>query len=320
MHRELRELLHSAEGRSEHVLVIFLDVRGFSSFARIAESSDSAEFLKSAYLKILDKYFPKADFFKPTGDGLLILRRYERESLKKTVQEAVEVCMGLVGDFPGITDDDPMVNFEVPGELGIGLARGGVGSLISGDKALDYTGRPLNLAARLMDLARPAGVVFDSSLGLELLSPELQEQFSKEAVYIKGIAEDDPITVYCLKGRTRIPEYNKSPMNKLKQFTENKEVVALKTLQERGPFLHPLSHEPAKKENILVHIRYPDVRKDKSKHPSIRRNMEEKAEFKSARGTPYARIEWGPLVSKLRNYGVKDSWEIDIVIEYSIRG
>jgi class 3 adenylate cyclase len=319
MHRELKDLLHSAEGKSEHVLVVFLDVRGFSSFARIAESSDSAEFLKSAYLKILDDYFPKADFFKPTGDGLLILRRYERDSLTDTTREAVDTSIKLVEDFPTITDADPMVNFEVPGELGVGLARGAATALISGDKALDYTGRPLNLAARLMDLARPAGVVFDGSLGIDLLTSSTQDRFSKESVYIKGLAEDDPVTVYCLKGRTRIPEYNKAPMNRLKQFTEKKEVVTLRDLQERGPYLHPLVHEPAKKEEIVAHVRYPDVRKDKSKHPSLHRFVEEKAEFKTARGNNYARVEYGPLVQKLRGYGVKDPWKIEVVVEYPIR-
>lgn len=319
MHRELKELLHSAEGRSEHVLVIFLDVRGFSSFARIAESSDSAEFLRSAYLRILDDYFPKADFFKPTGDGLLILQRYDRETLMQSVQKAVEVSVKLVEDFPSITDSDPMVNFEVPGELGVGLARGAATSITSGDKALDYTGRPLNLAARLMDLARPAGVVFDGSFGFDLLTADVQEQFAKESVYIKGIAEDDPIPVYFLKGRTQIPDYNKSPMNRLKQFLEKKQVVTLKALEERGNFLHELTHEPAKKEEIVLHIRYPDVRKDKSKHPSIRRNLEESAEFKTARGTHFARLEYEPIVKKLKEFGVKDSWDIELVIEYPVR-
>jgi class 3 adenylate cyclase len=319
MHRELKDHLHSAEGESQHVLVTFLDVRGFSSFARIAESSDSAEFLKSAYLRILDDYFPKADFFKPTGDGLLILRRYERESLTEATREAVETSIKLVKDFPSITENDPMVNFEVPGELGVGLARGAATAIISGEKTLDYTGRPLNLAARLMDLARPAGVVFDDTLGVDLLTAAIQEQFSKEEVYVKGIAEDDPIAVYYLKGCTDIPDYNKAPMNRLTQFTEAKETLSLKELEERANYLHPLTHEPAKRDEIIAHLRYPDVRKDKSKHPSLYRFHEVKAEFKTARGNNYARVFYGPVVQKLKSFGVKPPWEVEVVIEYPIR-
>jgi class 3 adenylate cyclase len=67
MHRDLKELLRTAEGESHRVVVVFLDVRGFSTFAKVAESSDSAEFLKSIYLKILEEYFEDASFFKPTA-------------------------------------------------------------------------------------------------------------------------------------------------------------------------------------------------------------------------------------------------------------
>jgi class 3 adenylate cyclase len=157
MHKDLRELLHSAEGRSRHVVVIFLDVRGFSSFAKIAESSDAAEFLRSVYTQILDDYFPEPEFFKLTGDGMLILYRYNRDTLTDVTNQAVETSLRLVKEFSTLCDTDPMVNFDVPGELGIGVARGAATALISGDKILDYSGRPLNLAARLMDLARPAG-------------------------------------------------------------------------------------------------------------------------------------------------------------------
>jgi class 3 adenylate cyclase len=90
MHKELRRLLHKAEGQSRRVVVVFLDVRGFSSFAGIAESTDTAEFLKTVYLKILDEHFPDAEFFKPTGDGLLILLDYNRENLQEVVRGAVD--------------------------------------------------------------------------------------------------------------------------------------------------------------------------------------------------------------------------------------
>ena len=57
MHRELKGLLPSAKGESRLVVVVFLDVRGFSSFAKIAESSEAALFLRSMYVKILVQLF-----------------------------------------------------------------------------------------------------------------------------------------------------------------------------------------------------------------------------------------------------------------------
>ena len=66
----------------------------------------------------------------------------------------------LVEAFGQITANDFMINFPVPQRLGVGVARGTATRLASGGQVLDYTGRCLNLAARLMDKARPYGVVF----------------------------------------------------------------------------------------------------------------------------------------------------------------
>jgi class 3 adenylate cyclase len=156
MHRELRRLLHAATGRSEFVVALFLDVRGFSGFARLAESTETAAYLRSLYKRILDNHFQEAAFFKPTGDGLLIVLRYDEGILSETVNAAVRGALAVVANFPTICADDPMINFEVPKELGVGISRGAATALVSGRKTLDYSGRRLNLAARLRPSASPA--------------------------------------------------------------------------------------------------------------------------------------------------------------------
>jgi len=65
-----------------------------------------------------------------------------------------------------------MTNFPTPDKIGIGITRGSVCCIMSGSKILDYSGRNLNLASRLMEMARPSGIVFDESFGLDLLSDE----------------------------------------------------------------------------------------------------------------------------------------------------
>jgi hypothetical protein len=65
-----------------------------------------------------------------------------------------------------------------------------------------------------MDLARPSGVVFDESFGFSLLTEESQARFFSDAVYVKGIAEDAAMTVYCLRDRVQIPAYSKSPLHR----------------------------------------------------------------------------------------------------------
>jgi class 3 adenylate cyclase len=301
------------------VLVVFLDVRGFSSFAGIAESTDTAEFLKSVYLRILDDYFPDAVFFKPTGDGLLILLGYGRDNLTEIVRGAVDRSIQLVEAFPGFCDDDDMVNFDVPSKLGIGLARGSATALSAGDKVLDFSGRPLNLASRLMDLARPSGIVFDQSFGYGLLDEAVQERFEDDIAYIKGLAESVPMRVFCLRGYTEIPEYNKRPMDGFKRVTEAKESMTFKELEERAPrFRHLVTREPARTDNIELHIDYPAIRPNGRKHPTMRRTGTLPADYVVIAGDSFAVVDYTTKAAELRALGMKDPWEVSTVLEYSV--
>ncbi|MBJ7519016.1 MAG: hypothetical protein JHC84_04905 [Solirubrobacteraceae bacterium] len=300
--------------------MIFLDVRGFSSFAKIAESSETAVFLKSAYTRMLDEYFPEASFFKPTGDGLLIVLDYDESNLASVVQDAVQTSLRLVDDFPTICSDDPMINFPVPEGLGIGIARGAATCLVSGDSVLDYSGRPLNLAARLMDLARPAGVVFEDSLGLGLLDAETKLAFQLHHVYVKGLAEEEPIVVHASANKTRIPEYNRYPIAKFRRVTTEPEELKFSQVRERARyFLHPLDQEPARRDDVVVHTSFPAATKSGAKSKSMYLQREFPVEYKEHQGKPYARVDYQAIIEKLESGGVKSTWSGTIVVEYSIR-
>ena len=80
----LRFALLDAQGVSEFVIVVFVDVRGFSKFSKTNESPDIAMFIKRFYLELIDNYFDKANFFKPTGDGLLMTFPYNDKTLHTT--------------------------------------------------------------------------------------------------------------------------------------------------------------------------------------------------------------------------------------------
>lgn len=321
MNSEFSKLLHGAEGQSRRVVVVFLDVRGFSSFAGIAESTDTAEFLRSVYLKILDEHFDDAAFSKPTGDGLLILLSYSRENLEQVVRSAVDRSLHIVETFASFCEGDPMINFDVPTKLGIGLARGSATALTASDQVLDYSGRPLNLASRLMDLARPSGIVFDDRFGLELLETDVQTRFARDFAYVKGLAESTPMTVYCLEGYTEIPEYNKVPLDGFERFAERVEHVTFKDFEDRGRFRnfrHFMSREPARRDNIELHISYPKTQPNGTKHPSMTTVDTLPGEFGTTADQIFALVEYPQLVAEMREEGVKSSWGVSATLEYSI--
>ena len=76
MHRRFRKLLEDATGESEFVIAVNLDIREFTQFSQKVESPDVTMFIKRVYMKLIDEYFVDACFFKPAGDGLLILIPY----------------------------------------------------------------------------------------------------------------------------------------------------------------------------------------------------------------------------------------------------
>jgi class 3 adenylate cyclase len=318
MHRQLKSLLPGAKGESHLVVAIFLDIRGFSSFAKIAESAEAALFLRSMYVRILDDYFPTASFFKPTGDGLMIIFHYDADNLQETVNNSISSSIRLVKDFPTLTSGDPVINFEVPEALGIGLARGAATALVSGEQTLDYSGRPLNLAARLMDLARPKGVVFTGNLGYELLEKIYTKQFKKDKVYVKGIADDTPIEVYVLDKMVKLPDSSKRPLTRYSWKNTSPEKVTFKTIKQRGPrYLTLLPVEPALTADIRVHVRHPALTASGRKHPKLWTMRQFKADYEHKPGRDYAAINYAQIISGLEEDGVKDSWPVETTIEYA---
>jgi class 3 adenylate cyclase len=209
MGTELRKLLDNAKGTTEHVVAIVLDIRGFTPFCKEEESINVANFLKRVYVRIIDDYFPKASFYKPTGDGLLIIITYTTDSLKDAVTNTMTSCLKLLEDFKKLREGDGMIYFPTPEKVGIGISRGAACCIYSGETTIDYSGRVINLASRLNDFARPSGIAFDSSLGLSLLPKEMQAMFLCENVSVRGIAEDKLMPVYFTKQYTIIPASRK---------------------------------------------------------------------------------------------------------------
>jgi class 3 adenylate cyclase len=186
----------SVTGSAELVIVLNADIQDFPAFSLTIESALAAMFIKKVYSRLLARYFPDAAFFTPTGNGLLLVFEVDSEMLREQTNQLVVQSISAVADFPTLLADDPMINFAVPEGLGVGLARGAATRLVAQDKTLDYSGSVLNRASRLVDLARPAGVVFDETLSPSMLDGTLLAQFARDQVFIRGIDAHNPITIY----------------------------------------------------------------------------------------------------------------------------
>jgi class 3 adenylate cyclase len=316
MHSQLRELLRCATGESSFVVASNIDIRGFSSF--FSDSSQAAAFLSSAYTRILDDYFPDVSFFKPTGDGLLIVKAVDRESLTATVQRFVAGALRLDSEFKDVCAADDLINFRTPERVGIGIARGTATRISAEDKTLDFSGYPLNLASRLMDLARPGGVVFDESLGLSLLTSEQEKGFRPEKVYVKGLADLSPITAY-VTADVDIPAGNKRPFG-AEIYVQKAEECTYTEFKRYGPrFLHRLDHRPLSSESVRLHFQFPSTDERGVKIGNILRTHALPA--LSVEEQPdglVAVFDYEFIQGSLDRFGIKGPWTIRQQLSYSV--
>jgi hypothetical protein len=214
-----------------------------------------------------------------------------------------------------------MVNFDVPVSIGIGLARGPATRLESEGKILDYSGNTLNLGARLMDLARPKGIVVDSSVGKKLLERAVGKAFLETDVYLQGVAETEPVTVYYDAKFTQIPEVNRHPFN-MKLVTETHDTSLKRTRRvfKKGmtQFRFPLDNVPAYPERIKLEVHLRD------KSPGKERYFITFRHFKYRYGTfttsvePLIEVDVEKLLDRLAKFEEITQSTVTLVITYHI--
>jgi hypothetical protein len=235
MYKTFQHALPKAQGRSEFIIVVNIDIRGFSSFSTVNESPNIAMFIKRFYLQMLNQYFANANFVKPTGDGLLMTFNYDENSLLDVSKTVLTSCYKCLEEFPSFCQNDPMINFSVPEHIGLGVARGTACCLYAEDEILDYSGHLLNLCSRLMELARPSGIVIDGNYMKSVVPTSLQEHFIEQKVYIRGIAESTPITVMSLKDYVEIPKFYMKPIVSEKWSSQSHDISMRELLKISDP-------------------------------------------------------------------------------------
>jgi len=258
---DFQKKLSDAQGRSEFIIAIVCDIRGFSHFSTIHESTDLAMFIKRFYKRLLEGYFSSAVFAKPTGDGLFLIFRYEEATLEKVSESVLSMCFKAMEDFPTMFRDDPMINFTTPENLGFGVVRGAVCCLYSGEEILDYSGQLLNLAARLNDLARPKGVVVDGTYLEQIIPKNLKGRFRQQRAYIRSLAEETPREVFC-SNEVVLPGYAQSPFTSYKWIIHKKEFSVKELTTISGYYGMPLKKEILARDKTKLAFHYPNPKLD----------------------------------------------------------
>lgn len=210
-----------------------------------------------------------------------------------------------------------MINFSVPQDVGIGLARGTASRLLSGEKTLDYSGRVLNLAARLMELARPRGLVFDGGLSCDVLPSDLAGEFQAEEVYLKGVSPTTPMLVHYWPRNIEIPVPFLRPHG-AKKWEQIVDIVQLATLEHISgdELFYTLSPLPCETPELFCIVTHDAVTPGRRKSKAFSATKELPVTLVTKGANFEAEIQRQQLVRYLRRARVGRSWDIRIELNY----
>lgn len=316
MDGNFRQELDAAVGVSEFVIALNLDIRGFTDWSLSVDSAQTALYVKKIYAKLIDCYFGGASMVKPTGDGLFVVKSFAEKDLQETVVTAVENSIEIVDSFGSLCDDEPMINFDVPKAVGIGLSRGSACRLASGDDTLDYSGRVLNLASRLMDLARPRGLVFDKGLGIELIPEDLIKDFSQHDVYIRGASPIDPITIFCSPDGIEIPEGNLHPIGETR-WEEVSTTQTQKELAAGAPnWRFDFDPQPIDAHEVKCEVNHASITPGKRKSKGKVTYIQFPVTMHTQAGKKHAKVNIHKLAKETADKGVGPTWPVTITVFY----
>lgn len=315
MHKIFRKALDTASGEQRSIIAVSIDIRNFSPFSLKQDSFDIAMFLKRVYVNIIDSYFNFASFYKSTGDGLLLTIPFSANNIEEVAQKTIVNCIACHREFRNICSGDPMIHFSIPDKIGIGVAKGSACCLTSGKKIIDYSGRLLNLTSRLTDLAKPSGIVIDQSLGIDLLDKNTRNNFKEQDVYLDGIAQDTPITVYFTKKFTEIPERNRRPIEE-KRWRHKKDVRLLRDIIKFSLFRLHLESKPTSAKDIEVTITHPKMIRGKREKGYEAYFKFTDFEYKLEAGEPFVVFDFQKLRERLEKNQVRKNMNVHIDIAY----
>ncbi len=271
----LIRLLGDAEGVSQSMITIIVDIRGFTKFTNSADSVEVAWYLKRTYKHILETYFKDAKFCKPTGDGLIICYHAPEKQLSLLANTLSKKVFEMINTFPKTFINDPIITFDVPTNLGVAMTRGVGCELRSGKQIIDFSAKHINLASRLQDYARPKGVILDHSF-LSLL--ESDHPYIVKEVYIEGFSEDFP-TKILTSPEIELPAKALKKMGAATWKSLLIETIQFKDLLKRGSrFHHDVPVDLVSGSEVQAKISYPSY-KNKRKEPGITSFFEESLEI-----------------------------------------
>jgi len=179
--------------------IIFVDVRGFTSWAENVDVFPFLDEFSSKFYSILNSVFFDCNI-KTLGDGAMIIKELEINNKKheKFLQDLIKATLKRIDntqkDFKKLCEDLSIrYGSNIPLVLGWGVTKGHIKKLEG-----DYIGAEINKSARLCGIARdPSDIVIDKNdfSIIPTLPKSLDFQFFEQSRKLNGMASEIDVWV-----------------------------------------------------------------------------------------------------------------------------
>ncbi|MCL1991643.1 MAG: hypothetical protein FWG66_01685 [Spirochaetes bacterium] len=170
-----------------NVLVIFVDIKGFTSWAEKVDNFSFIDAFSEDWYALLKKTFDSKCKIKFLGDGAMIVEEIQGETTGKKLTDLLGKTVGKINKTDKSFADlcksySVKKGSNMPLSLGWGVTKGTVKKLNSNE----YIGAEINKSARYCSIARPYGIVIDA-VDFQSLPKNLQADFFRQKRILQGI-------------------------------------------------------------------------------------------------------------------------------------
>jgi class 3 adenylate cyclase/ADP-ribose pyrophosphatase YjhB (NUDIX family) len=178
-------------------LVVFVDARGFTSWAEKVDSFAFIDDFAVKWQELLRTAFPEPIYIKYLGDGAMIIKEIHEKTnqkiLKSLLLETVKTISNVGKLFSKLCNDfSKQHGCKIPLLLGWGITKGAIKKVEH-----DYIGADINKCSRLCGIARPFGIVVDRNdfPDLPKIPESLNIAFLPQKRKLRGINEIEDVWV-----------------------------------------------------------------------------------------------------------------------------
>jgi len=202
---QLRDTLLSSADARVHVVVLFADLRGFTSISEQLEPLCVVPLLNEYFSLLTEITFRhEGTVFHMAGDCLMLGFGVPLEQ-PDSPQRAVQAAREMLASF-GELARSWKERYHIEAGLGIGINEGDVvAGNIGSSSYMNYTivGDTVNIAARLCQRARAGEMLFSSTLKQSLDARGVDVGATPlPALQLRG--RSNPIDIYCVPRQTRV--------------------------------------------------------------------------------------------------------------------